>query len=228
MIVALLGAECTGKSLLAAALLAHMTAQGRSAALVDEFLRQWCEHHQRTPRPQEQMLIAQEQQRRIEAAAVLHGDVIADTTALMTAIYSDYVFGDTSLYPAALAYHRRCDITLVAGLDIAWQADGIQRDGPHARLAVDALLRKVLDTEKIPYYVVYGKDSARVHHALQAIEYATNSGATCAYSMDSKPLNSTKKWVWQCDKCSDPDCEHRLFGSLTAASPAAASGQEIG
>ncbi|TBM81680.1 ATPase, partial [Mycolicibacterium smegmatis] len=71
-----------------------------------EYLREWCEREGRTPRPDEQQTIADEQTRRIEVAAV-SGVVVADTTALMTAVYSEQLFADTSLYDSALAAQRR-------------------------------------------------------------------------------------------------------------------------
>ena len=63
-IVALLGAECTGKSTLAEAL-----ARRFSAGLVTEYLREWCDTHGRTPHQHEQAHIAAEQARRIDTAA---------------------------------------------------------------------------------------------------------------------------------------------------------------
>ena len=58
------------------------------------------------PRRDEQAALAAEQSRRIEAAAAAHDIVIADTTALMIAVYSEQVFGDRSLYAAAEAWQR--------------------------------------------------------------------------------------------------------------------------
>lgn len=208
--IALLGAESTGKSALARALAARLQTPNQSAVAVDEYLRAWCEQHQRTPQRDEQLHIADEQQRRIENANVHCNTVLADTTPLMTAVYSDYVFGDKSLYAAAIPYQRSFDLTLVTGLDIAWQPDGIQRDGPHVRDAVDAMLRGVLDFEKIVYRVVYGLEDGRTNNALNAI----HSVALCALSTGAASQKSFKKWQWACDKCSDPDCEHKLFTSL--------------
>jgi nicotinamide riboside kinase len=89
----------------------------------------------RTGRP-----LPQEQARRVLTA--LDADVvIADTTPLMTAVYSHLLFDDESLYDFALAHQRIYDATLVTGLDLPWVADGLQRDGPKVREPVDALLR---------------------------------------------------------------------------------------
>jgi hypothetical protein len=82
------------------------------------------------------MGIATEQARAVEQAPP--GWVVADTTPLMTAVYSHMLFDDDSLYPMALAHQALYDSTLVTGLDLPWVADGLQRDGPHAREPVDA------------------------------------------------------------------------------------------
>jgi nicotinamide riboside kinase len=221
MIIALLGAESTGKSALAHALAQALQAQGKDAVVVDEYLREWCALHQRTPRMDEQVHIAATQQQRIEAAAAQHSVVIADTTALMTALYSEYVFGDLSLYPLALQQQRAFDLTLLTGLDLPWLPDGIQRDGAHVRAPVDALLRQRLDDAAMGYRVVYGQGAQRLRNAMDCIAaYANIDWAT-----GQKP---TQKWVWICEKCSDPDCEHKLFSQLTAPSSAPADGPRAG
>jgi nicotinamide riboside kinase len=203
--ISLLGAESTGKTTLARQLAAHFEAAGRSAIAVPEALRDWCERQQRTPRPEEQMGIAQEQERRVDEAASRAQVVIADTTAVMIAIYSAMLFEDHGLYRFAIERQRGYDVTLLTGLDIPWVADGLQRDGPHVRGPVDALVREMLDKAGIAYRVVYGTGDERLRNALAAID------ASLAPRGDSR---ASTAWVWQCDKCSDPDCEHRLFRKL--------------
>jgi nicotinamide riboside kinase len=207
--IALLGAESTGKTTLAHALATHFRSLGRNAVAVPEALRDWCAAQGRTPRPEEQMGIAQEQQRRVDEAARTHDVVIADTTAVMVAIYSAMLFEDGSLYRFAIDAQRGFDVTLLTGLDIDWVADGLQRDGPHVREPVDALVRDMLDKAALPYRVVYGSGDERLRNALSAID------ATLA------PRPAVRDWAWQCDKCSDPECEHRLFTSLLSRGGAA-------
>ncbi len=210
MIIALLGAESTGKSALAQAMVQHLQSLGQDAVAVDEYLREWCDQHQRTPHIHEQAHIADVQNQRIAAAAAQHRVVVADTTAVMTAVYSEYVFADTSLYVQALAAQHSVDITLLTGLDMPWQADGIQRDGAHARGPVDALLRTRLQDAQIGYQVVYGVGEQRLKNAMHCI-------ASPAIVQAAAGQNAPKKWAWVCDKCSDPVCEHRLFSQLTQA-----------
>ncbi len=202
--IAVLGAECTGKSSLVAALQAHWQAGGAKVLVAPEVLRQWCDQQGRTPLAHEQEAIAQAQ-----AELTEHGSdvdyLIADTSPLMTAIYSDVLFQDPSLYPFALSHQRIYQHTLVAGLDLPWQADGIQRDGPAMREQIDARLREVLQREGLAFSMVYGQGPQRLAGALAVLE----PGA-------STLPQARSNWRWLCDKCSDADCEHRLFSDLQA------------
>lgn len=200
--IALLGAESTGKTRLATELAAHFTSLGRTAVAVPEALREWCESNGRTPRPEEQLPIAQEQERRVDEACTRAQIVIADTTAVMVAIYSAMLFEDGSLYRFAQECQRGYDVTLLTGLDLPWVADGLQRDGPHVREPVDQLVRDMLQKAGIAYRVVYGTGADRLRNALAAID------ASLA------PRTAQREWLWQCEKCSDPECEHKLFRRL--------------
>ena len=177
-VVVLLGAESTGKTTLAATIGAALAGRGRRVAVVGEVLREFCDAEARTPRRDEQAGLAAAQSERIEAAAGRADIVIADTSALMIAVYSDYVFGDASLYPAALTAQRRCDLTLVTALDLPWQADGLQRDGPHVRAPVDALLRTALAEAGIGFATISGLADERPAAALAAIDAALARNAS--------------------------------------------------
>ena len=165
MIVALLGAECTGKSTLAEALARHF-----NAGLVTEYLREWCDTHDRTPQQHEQAHIAAEQAARIEAAAREHELVICDTTPLITALCSEHYFGDASLTAQALAFQRRCDLTLLCAPDLPWQADGFLRDGPAVRERFDARIRAALAAGGIAWVDIGGTDAERTDAAIAAIQ----------------------------------------------------------
>ena len=199
-VVALLGAESTGKTTLAQAL----AVDGRRVALVSEYLREFCDAHGRTPREDEQAQIAAEQTRRIAQAATTHELVIADTSALMIAVYSDTVFGDTSLYASAEAAHRAgCDLTLLTALDLPWQADGLQRDGPQVREPVDARVRAALARAGVAYSVVFGHGEARLQAALACVQHALAARTASDDHSDA----SNPRWHSHCERCGDADCE---------------------
>lgn len=164
-LVALLGAECTGKSTLAEALAARL-----GAGLVAEYLREWCAAQGRTPQRHEQAAIAARQAARIEAAARSHDLVVCDTTPLITALCSEHYFGDDSLTAAALDFQRRCNLTLLCAPDLPWEADGFLRDGPVVRERFDARIRAALTAADIPWTDIAGPPTERLAAALQAIQ----------------------------------------------------------
>lgn len=171
-VIALLGAESTGKTTLANEIGAALTGRGLQVAVVAEALREFCVEHARTPARDEQIAIAGEQSRRIDAAAVNAQIVVADTTALMIAVYSDFVFGDSGLYALAEAEQGRCDLTLLTALDLPWQPDGLQRDGEHVPGPVDALVRAALARAGVAFESVSGTGPARLQAALAAVDRA--------------------------------------------------------
>ncbi len=205
IVIALLGAESTGKTTLAQGLQQALAAPDRAVVVVPEFLREFCDRHARTPRRDEQQGIADEQTHRIDAAARTHDIVIADTTALMIAVYSDQVFGDTSLYAGALQAHARCDLTLLTGLDLAWQPDGLQRDGPQVREPVDTRVRAALERAGLPYSVVFGSGTARLEAALACVRRALEP----AHAPDADA--DAARWHWHCERCGDANCERRAM-----------------
>lgn len=207
--IALLGAESTGKTTLARELAQALCERGLRAVAVPEALRAWCEGAGREPRPEEQLPIAQAQEDAVDAAAPAADVVIADTTALMVAIQAGMLFEDGELLAFALARQRGYDLTLLTGLDLPWVDDGLHRQ-PGSGPAVDALLRSLLDRAGVAYQVVYGHGPRRLQAALGALESA---GLVDSGSAQEK-TGGAQNWVWTCDKCSDPACEHRLFAQL--------------
>lgn len=211
--VAILGAESTGKTALAQAMAGHWQTQGLRVQVVGEYLREFCAREQRTPRLEEQLDIAQTQTQRVMQASGCD-IVIADTTALMTAIYSEWVFGDRSLYALSVEAQRLFDVTLLTGLDIEWQPDGLQRDGPQVREPIDSMLRQALGAAGIAYRVVYGRGEQRTAQALLAVQASAVGPAL----MQSEKRLQAQSRPWRCGRCSDAQCEHQLFSGLIAPS----------
>jgi nicotinamide riboside kinase len=237
-VIALVGAESTGKSTLARQLCealevmpahdtqgAHGTQGDMGATLattsqprcarVDETLRSFCDRHGRTPTCDEQAGIAAEQTRRIAAAAASHALVVADTSALMTAVYSDHVFGDTRLYDTALASQRDYGLTLLTALDLPWQPDGLQRDGAQVRPPVDRLVRQALRRAGLGWSVIAGQGPARLANALAAVHralaHAADSAPSQGASDEHAPGWAPRDWRHVCQRCGDGSCERQLL-----------------
>ncbi len=213
--VALLGGESSGKTTLGLALSRQLNALGVSAELVPEHLRAWCEREGRPPLAHEQAGIASEQTRLIAVAAQSGAQVVvADTTALVVAAYGEHVFNDRSLFPLSLSAQQRSHLTLLMGLDLPWQTDGMFREGPGARADIDAILRRELQSANIPFQTVYGSAEARLQHALRAVGVLLGRPLVA-----HDPLLEAGSGRWTCENCSDPDCERRLFSGLVSRRP---------
>lgn len=188
-VVALVGAECTGKTTLACALAGEL-----GALRIPEVLREFCELHRRTPRRDEQAGLIERQIEREEAAierARREGRtlVLCDSAPLATALYSVDLFGDDSLLERALRHHRRYRATLVAAIDLPWEPDGIQRDGPLARARFDALLARTLRERGIAFEAIAGAWPERLSRALAALR-ETAPGETCAAARARAPIDA--------------------------------------
>jgi len=167
--VALIGAECVGKTTLC---------QNLAGALpglqVAEYLREFCELRGRTPLAGEQAHILEfqiEREARIEREAAAKGLrwVLCDSAPIVTALYSLMLFDDDTLLEPALAHHHGYRSTLLLAPDLPWIADGIQRDGPRIRAQFDELLNGTLKRYGIEYLRIQGDNDARISFAQAAL-----------------------------------------------------------
>jgi nicotinamide riboside kinase len=168
-LICVLGAECSGKTTLAQALAQHF-----SGLWVAEQLRQFCDEHGRTPRVDEQSQIVQaqlvqEEQALAQACQTRCAYVFCDTAPLLTAIYSDYYFSDTSLHARARALHARYALTLALAPDLPWVADGFQREGVEVRALVHARLDRELQAMTHPVVYIGGSGEPRLKAAIDAV-----------------------------------------------------------
>jgi nicotinamide riboside kinase len=211
-VIALLGAESTGKTTLARELAQRLGEDtGLRVSWVPEHLRAWCDERGRTPRRDEQAAIAHAQDDAIKAAAAAHDIVVADTTSLMVAIYSRFLFGDDSLVPPAVDFMRSSvAITLVTAVDLPWLADG-QRDGPHVQAPVTAMLRSLLIDHGLPWSVIAGQGAARIEAAVDAVAPLVRALPAARRGLftrlDERNAQASAR-TWRCERCDDPDCEH--------------------
>jgi nicotinamide riboside kinase len=200
--IAIVGAESTGKTSLALALAPALQAtHGLRVASVPEVLRGWCDRNGRTPMAHEQAAILRAQHTLIEEAAANHDIVVCDTTALMTAVYSRYVFNDASLEARAIELQSRMALTLLMALDLPWVADGLQRDGPQVRAPVDALLRGLLHEANLSFEVIKGQGPARLANALAAVAQLLQSPQPASASARRGLFDRAAAGRWSCTCC---------------------------
>jgi nicotinamide riboside kinase len=173
MKIAIIGAECTGKTTLANDLVAEFQ-KDYPTTFAHEYLRLFVEQEKRTPQSHEQVQIAQEQKsledrlsRELLARAQCNQDafLFCDTTPLLTSIYSEWVFGKRDALVDAIAATHDYDLTLFTQVDFPWISDGIQRDGAKAQTAVHSLIETRLNEQNIPYLAISGSPQERLEIA---------------------------------------------------------------
>jgi len=144
------------------------------------------------------------------ASSIHIADAPPFMAALLAAITRDPCLPDTPLALLAQEHHRSFDLTLITGMDLPWVTAGAPTQGARTREQMDSRLRQILNDHAIDYTVVVGTGKARTDCALQAI--AHHSGLPLVRTGSANPV-----WQWNCEKCSDADCEHRLFSALLKA-----------
>ena len=156
--IAILGAESTGKSTLAQALAAR-----HGTVWVPEYLREFVDTEQRVPREDDQPGIARTQLAREQAMLPrARRFLFCDTTPLLTAVYSRIYWGRVPDALLALEAAHDYDLTLVAGIDLPWVPDGLQRESEAVRERVHACLLAALAQRGIPFTLLSGDLAQRV------------------------------------------------------------------
>lgn len=164
--VAILGAESSGKSTLAAALAAHF-----GTVWVPEYLREFVDTTGRVPREEDQYPIALTQMAREDAAArQATRYLFCDTTPLMTAIYSRWYWNRVDAQLSVLEQRHDYAVTLVTAPDGPWEADGLQRESEAVRQTIHEQVVQMLDERGIGFTLVAGTLEERMMQAIRLLD----------------------------------------------------------
>ena len=128
----------------------------------------------------------------IEGSGLAAVVVLADAAA----------FATPAPAPTPAAY----DLTLLMGLETR------HRDMQQA----DQQLRAALASNGTSFQVLYGTSEERLAQAMNLITTRVRQPIKSATLPDAYADGRRKPWLWSCDKCSDPQCEHKLLTALLA------------
>jgi hypothetical protein len=79
---------------------------------------------------------------------------------------------------------------------------------------VDNLVRQALTRAGVAYRVVYGQGQQRLNNALLALGLPGENDTARQLREQAQFAINQGRTVWQCNECSDPECEHKLFTGL--------------
>ena len=164
--VAIVGAECSGKTTLAEELARHF-----GAPWVPEFSRTYLAGTVSYD-ADDVVSIARGQYAAEEAATDRHALLFADTDLVVIKVWWDVRFGgghpwvDATLAAQLTGERRRC--YLLPTPDIPWTPDPL-REHPHDRPALHARYRNLLDSLAARYVEVSGSPQQRLERAADAV-----------------------------------------------------------
>ncbi|WP_246222895.1 AAA family ATPase [Draconibacterium halophilum] len=164
-IVAITGAESTGKSTLAKALAKHY-----NLPFVPEFARGYVEQLQRSYTYEDVILIAQKQVEQYnEMVSKQVPLIILDTWLLITKIWLDVVYGIVPEWIDQTIKETRIDVFLVCDTDLPWVPDSVRENGGTDREKLQQTYIQELEKYQFPYQIIKGNYEERKKGAIQFI-----------------------------------------------------------
>ena len=170
--VVLTGSECTGKTTLARALSARYDTNWSP-----EFARDYLEH-KGAPLTAEDVEPIARGQRASEDAAVrgAHQVFFLDTDLVTTVLYARHYYEACPSWIEQEARERRGDLYLLNHPDVAWEADGLQRDRGFERALMHDLFVRTLREFGARVVDVTGPWPDRWRRATEEVDRVLSSG----------------------------------------------------
>ena len=180
--VAIVGAECSGKTTLAQAL-----AGALRTVWAPEYAREYLAGRRQPLTPADLRVIARAQAaREDERARQAQRVLICDTNLITTQLWHEHYFGDCPDDLRALARQRAADLTLLCAAEVPWVADGL-RDAPGSRLWFQQRFQAELTAQGRPWVLLTGSVEQRLKTALHHVQQvlldtsANHAPATSAF-----------------------------------------------
>lgn len=167
--VAVIGPECTGKSVLSAFLADHFHTEW-----VREYAREFIEGLNRPYNETDLLTIAKGQLKlEDDAAKRANGMLFCDTNLVVIKVWSEFKYGRTNPEILKLMDHRHYDLYLLTNIDIPWAEDP-QREHPHSREELYSIYLEEMKSQSVPFVEVRGTGNERTINAVRAVERMLN------------------------------------------------------
>ncbi len=163
--VAIVGPECTGKSVLSAFLADHF-----KTVWVREYAREFLEGLSR-PYNENDLLTIARGQLKLEDEASRGADQVlfCDTNLYVIKVWSEFKYGSTHPDILKLIDQRHYDLYLLTNIDIPWIEDP-QREHPHKRQELYEMYLREMENQQVPFIVITGSGGERTNSAIKAVE----------------------------------------------------------
>lgn len=165
-IIALTGAESTGKSTLAEALAKHY-----KVPFVPEFAREYIRNLHGNYSFADVEFIARKQ---IEQYSQLlqeqHSVIILDTWLLITKVWFEVVYQRVPDWLEASIQHYRIDLFLVCDTDLPWEPDDVRENGGENRIKLQQRYINEIRKHHFQFELIQGSGEKRTQNAIQIID----------------------------------------------------------
>lgn len=164
-IIAITGAESTGKSTLATELGQHY-----NVPFELEFARDYVRGIENKYTFSDVEIIAQkqiEQYNNLMSAG--HKLVILDTWLLITKVWFDVVYKKVPDWLEQSIQNSRIDLFLVCDTDLPWVADDVRENGGEERLKLQTRYLNEIKNYGFPYKIISGAGSERTQNAISCV-----------------------------------------------------------
>ncbi len=164
--IVLTGSECTGKTTLARALAVRY-----DTTWSPEFARDYLERKGAPLTAEDVEPIARGQRAAEQAAGRgAHGVIFLDTDLVSTVLYARHYYGACPCWIEQEARARRGDLYLLNHPDVAWEADGLQRDRGDQRALMHDLFVRTLREFEVLFVDVTGPWPVRWRRATEEVD----------------------------------------------------------
>jgi NadR type nicotinamide-nucleotide adenylyltransferase len=162
--VAIIGPECTGKSVLSSQLASHF-----QTAWAAEYARGYIDNLVR-PYTQTDLITIAHGQLRLEDQNAMRANKVlfCDTNLYVIKVWSNFRFGEVAPEIQQLIQTRHYDLYLLTYIDIPWQEDP-QREHPHQREQLYNIYLNEMRNQSVPFVEIRGSGDDRKNSAVAAV-----------------------------------------------------------
>lgn len=165
-IIAITGAESTGKSTLANALSDHYQAQ-----VIPEFARTYVENLDRPYEYEDLVTIAKKQIEQLNLYRNQdNGIIILDTWLIITLIWFEVVYHNVPHWLTEAIEKTHIDLFLVCDTDLPWVNDPVRENGGEKRIELQRKYIEIIERFGFSYRIVSDTDQKRLNNALGFME----------------------------------------------------------
>lgn len=141
----------------------------------------------------------------------------AQEASLLIAILQPLLGANTDFHLKAASHHQFGKLPHTTQQAVLLLAPTLTASNAEASQAQTAMmqLRQALVARQQPFQVLYAQGAALVDDAMNALcNWFPDAPSLQARRSALREHGNLARWSWACEKCSDPECELRLFKGL--------------